>query len=135
MQCEIRGIYARNYQPSDIPFDQLTHLFYAFANVKDSGEVYDDSINLCTYMLLMLVRYLTDSWADIEKIYSKNAELNELSGNNKLHGCIEQIFSLKKKIDFSKRYFPSVDGLTRPTFRRQSPLIKAAICLQRLLYH
>lgn len=39
MQYEVRGIYARNYQPTDIPFDQLTHLFYAFANVKDTDEV------------------------------------------------------------------------------------------------
>lgn len=50
----------------------------------------------------MLNRYLTDLWADIEKIYSKNAETNETAERNKIHGCIEQIFSLKKK---NKRFF------------------------------
>ena len=35
----IRKIYARNYQSSAISVDQLTHIFYAFANVRDTSEV------------------------------------------------------------------------------------------------
>ena len=37
------GIYGRDYQPADVPVDQLTHLIYAFANLTADGEmtVYD----------------------------------------------------------------------------------------------
>ena len=40
LSYEIRGIYVRNYQPFSIQTDQLTHLSYAFANVRESGKVY-----------------------------------------------------------------------------------------------
>lgn len=33
------GIYARDFQVEDIPADQLTHLFYAFAQIDNNGEV------------------------------------------------------------------------------------------------
>ncbi len=33
------GIYGRDYQPSDIPVDKITHLNYAFANIGDDGRI------------------------------------------------------------------------------------------------
>lgn len=34
-----RGIYSANTQPQDIPVDKVTHLLYAFADIKPNGEV------------------------------------------------------------------------------------------------
>ena len=45
-----RGIYGRKFPPQQIPFQHLTHINYAFANVnKESGTV-----------------ALSDTWADVE---------------------------------------------------------------------
>jgi chitinase len=45
-----RGIYGRKFPPQQIPFQHLTHINYAFANVnKESGTV-----------------TLSDTWADVE---------------------------------------------------------------------
>jgi len=51
----IRGIYGRKFPPQQIPFQHLTHINYAFANInKESGTV-----------------ALSDTWADVEVSQSR----------------------------------------------------------------
>ncbi|KAI1387311.1 glycoside hydrolase family 18 protein [Hypoxylon trugodes] len=70
------GIYGRNYQPAQLPANQISRVLYSFANLRTDGTV-----------------YTSDSYADLEKHYDGDSW--DEPGTN-AYGCVKQLYKLKQ---------------------------------------
>uniref|UniRef100_A0A0P0C482 Endochitinase 1 n=1 Tax=Hypocrella siamensis TaxID=696354 RepID=A0A0P0C482_9HYPO len=70
------AMYGRNYQPANLSASQVSHVLYAFMNLRADGTVYSG-----------------DTWADTDKHFATDS-WND-SGKN-VYGCVKQMYLLKK---------------------------------------
>ncbi|KAH8995731.1 glycoside hydrolase [Lactarius akahatsu] len=111
------GIYGRKFPPSSIPAQDLTHILYAFANIRpNTGEV-----------------FLSDLWADQDIHYPGDSWSD--SGTN-LYGNFKAIYELKKRHRHLKLLL-SIGGWTySPSFHpvvvspaRRAEFVRSAVSL------
>ncbi|KAJ7705307.1 glycoside hydrolase superfamily [Mycena rosella] len=69
------GIYAANFQPTDIIPSTLTHILYSFGDVDSTGTI-----------------IFTDAYADYQKHFPTDSWSE--TGNN-MYGCLKQLYLLK----------------------------------------
>ena len=83
------GTYGRDYQPDDIPWDSITHLNYAFADIGDDGRI-----------------ALFDTYAAVEKNFPGD------TWDQPIRGLINQINFVHKPLHPHVRTLISVGGWT-----------------------
>ncbi|KAK4231705.1 endochitinase 1 [Podospora fimiseda] len=74
------GIYGADYQPDQLPVENLTHILYAFADIAPDGEVIS-----------------SDPYADLEKRFPTDSWNETSSSSLNAYGCIKQLYLLKQK--------------------------------------
>lgn len=85
------SIYGQKYHPSKVPCSSLTHILYAFADIKDDGTV-----------------FLTDAWSDVDIHYDGDSWEDQ---GKKLYGNFKQ-FALMKRRHRHLKLLLSIGGWT-----------------------